>query len=223
MKKRSRTGQRAGQILLLLVCCGLGYLVWEEANRESFKIGETTGIQPTEASVESSAIIKDIQFPPLTGFEEITKRPLFFENRQPYVFIEPANENKNPGQGKPVKREQQTQFVLNAVIITPQQQIAVIQSGQDSNQQKIALGESIDGWTLEEVTYDAVTLTKAGATQNLELEIKGSLQKTLPTPAADNQKNRPGNAVNKQKHGKLNRKILDSAIEQLQELPAVEE
>ena len=78
------------------------------------------------------------------------------------------------------------QYALNAVIITPERQLAIIQSGRGKTLQRISLGEEIDGWTLETIEPRSVLLKKGNETKNLELEIKASKPQKQSTAKTKN-------------------------------------
>jgi hypothetical protein len=214
MNKQSHSGSRLGQFLLLLICCGLGYLLWEETNRHTYNVAETIHNQKAGAVQEPIDSGDEARFPPLSSFDEITTRPLFFENREPFVYLEPEEEDKSPKKTvkKPAIKKQQEQFMLNAVIITPDQQIAIIQSGRGrgKNLQTITMGEAIEGWTLEDVEHESVKLTKDGETKYLELEVKGSERKITPPP-------RNGKQTSKTN---INERISDSTKKKIEEAAA---
>ena len=224
MKNRSHTGQKTVQFLLLLICCGLGYLLWKEMVREAPSIPGPQETSQAETAAEPAAIITDVQFPPMSNFDEITTRPLFFDDRQPYVYVEPVVQEQSQKKARPKQNVEPAQFVLNAVIITPKQQFAVIQAGRNQNQQKIARGELMDGWTLEEVNYDSVTLSRDGDTVDVELEVKGSLQKTVQPPPVNTQATPPRmSAADRRKQMEMQRKAQESMPEKMEEIPEIEE
>jgi type II secretory pathway component PulC len=198
MNKQPHSGSRLGQFILLLICCGLGYLLWEETNRHAYNFADTINNTKAEAVQKPINTEDETQIPPLSSFNEITDRPLFFENREPFVYLEPEEEDKIPKKtvNKPTVKKQQQKFMLNAVIITADQRIAIIQSGRGRDLHTISMGESIEGWTLDEVEYGSVKLTNDGETQYLELEVKGSTNKITPPPRTSKQ---PPRRTGKQK------------------------
>lgn len=120
--------------------------------------------------------------PELSRFSSMVSRPLFNEERQPFVAeITAIN--------KPVeKRLEQTaklnddKLMLSAVIITPEQKLAIIENEREKANYTVALGESVDHWQLKEVFNHSVTLSKDNQTRLLELEYKPSINR----PASKN-------------------------------------
>jgi hypothetical protein len=53
-----------------------------------------------------------------------------------------------------------------------------LQKGREKALQRVSLGETIDGWTLEDVSSHSIRLKKGKETKDLELEIKNSIRKT---------------------------------------------
>jgi len=224
MNKQLHSGSRLGQFLLLLICCGLGYLLWEETNRQTFDVAGTIHHKKTETVQKPVDSGDEARIPPLSSFDEITTRPLFFENREPFTYLEPEEEVESPKKTvkKPATRKQQEQFMLNAVIITPDQRIAIIQSGRGKNLQTITLGESINGWTLEDVEYESVKLTNDDETKYLELEVKGSTNKITPPPRRPGKKpsrtsKQKDETANQQEQININEQISDPVRKLMEE------
>jgi hypothetical protein len=215
MNKKSHSGSRLGQFLLLVTCCGLGYMLWEETSRHTHDVAETLHNTKVGSKQEQIDTSDETRIPPLSDFDEITARPLFFENREPFVYLEPEEEDKTPKKKvkKPAVKKQQEQFMLNAVIITADQRIAIIKSGRGKNLHTISMGETIDGWTLDEVEYGSVKLTNDGETQYLELEVKGSTNKITPPPRSGKQPSRiskqKDEATKQQEQMNINEQISD--------------
>ncbi|MEQ8427853.1 MAG: hypothetical protein RLT87_01915 [Gammaproteobacteria bacterium] len=122
--------------------------------------------------------------PELSSFSSMVSRPLFNEERQPFVAETTAI-------NKPVeKRLEQTaklnddKLMLSAVIITPEQKLAIIENEREKANYTVALGESVDHWQLTEVFNHSVTLSKDNQTRLLELEYRPFINK----PASKNKK-----------------------------------
>ncbi|MEQ8290402.1 MAG: hypothetical protein RIB78_11845 [Gammaproteobacteria bacterium] len=120
--------------------------------------------------------------PELSSFSSMVSRPLFNEERQPFVAEKTAI-------NKPVeKRLEQTaklnddKLMLSAVIITPEQKLAIIENEREKANYTVALGEYVDHWQLTEVFNHSVTLSKDNQTRLLELEYKPSINR----PASKN-------------------------------------
>jgi hypothetical protein len=110
----------------------------------------------------------------ISNYKEIIERPLFFENRKPYVFvgskikIKQSNKKNQPA---PKKIEQ---YALKAVVISSNVKLAFIERGRKKSLIRIALGESIDGWKLKNIESRSILLIKGNETKTIDLEVKTS-------------------------------------------------
>lgn len=120
--------------------------------------------------------------PELYNFSSMVSSPLFNEDRLPFV-AEATTINK-PAEKSPEKTSSlnNDMLMLSAVIITPEQKLAIIENKREKASYTVALGESVDRWQLIEVFNHAVTLSKDNQTRLLELEYKSSIKK----PASKN-------------------------------------
>lgn len=98
---------------------------------------------------------------PLSDYLSVSERPLFTHDRRPFVVI--VEEAAPAPVGPPVE------FELTAVIITSATQLALLRSNLTPTVQRLALNQSIDGWTLEAVTPDSVVLRQGDATATVPL------------------------------------------------------
>ena len=135
--------------------------------------------QPTQAATASNVgfMLEDgtdkFSYPDLNTFETIIERPLFNENRKPGVAPQPVAPTKivQKPKRKPVVNNQ---YLLSAVVITPKKKMAVIKNGRQRESVTLDIGESIDQWTLSEVTARTATLSNGKQSQTLELEVVSS-------------------------------------------------
>jgi len=172
------------KIILFSVSCVLGYTLWAELNSSAtLPVIINSDIKPL---IDDALVTQEIQYdtPDISDYDEIINRPLFFEDRKPYVYVAPEKSQKKSNKKKKTAPKQTEQYVLNAVIITPEKHLAIIQSSRGKNTQRIALGESLDGWTVEAIEPRSVLLKKGNETKNLELEIKTSNPKQKITKEA---------------------------------------
>lgn len=142
---------------------------------------ENIGQDRAENNVEELASVSDNPpvviadknriLPGSSEFDEIIRRPLFNDDRLPFVYVTPEKSDS-----KKTKKTAE-QYRLNAVVITPEKQIAIIKSSKNKESLRISLGESIDDWILNEVTHHSVQLKKGNKIKILELEIKISAKR----------------------------------------------
>jgi len=162
------------KLILLSASCVLGYTLWSELNNPV--------VLPVNTHIDTKPVITDntspqeiqYEFPQISSYDEITNRPLFFEDRKPYVYVEPEKPSKQSRQKKQTAQRKTEQYSLSAVIISSGVKLAIIESGRKKSLTRISLGESIDGWTLENIEPRSILLKKGDETKNLELEVKTS-------------------------------------------------
>ncbi len=177
MNKRRKSLQTIGQFLLLAICIGLGYLLWEELDAD-YSNPKNVEVSQGESKMEQKPDLGiDTILPPISYFSEIVQRPLFFEDRKPYIYIE-SKADSNTRRKNVVGKTRSNELLLSAVIITSDERIAIIQNGKDKKPQKMQLGDTVGGWTLTDVRPRSVKLMRGNEVRNLELDIKGSARKT---------------------------------------------
>ena len=86
---------------------------------------------------------------PLSDYLSIGERPLFTFDRRPFVFVVAA---------APVQVGPRVEFELTAVIVTRDTRLALLRSNLTPTARRVALNQTIDGWTLSEVAPDSVLL-----------------------------------------------------------------
>ena len=74
--------------------------------------------------------------PPPEAFSEIIERPLFMENRRPFVPA-PNKKRERPG---PVEPDISAQISLSAIAITDDKRIALIENNRDRKLKKTQAG-----------------------------------------------------------------------------------
>ncbi len=174
------------KFILLCTTCVMGYLLWSQINKP-VTLPDIDNID--KKSIDKNELsISDIQLgtPPISDFDEMINRPLFFEDRQPFIYEEIVE--KKLKQKKRYSRKSSEEYFLNAVVITPEKKIAIIQSSKAKEPQRIALGETINGWTLESIEAKEIKLSSGKETKTLVLEVKNSTPDKKQT--ASNIKNR---------------------------------
>ncbi|HEX7236846.1 MAG TPA: hypothetical protein VF405_07790, partial [Gammaproteobacteria bacterium] len=97
---------------------------------------------------------------PLSDYLSISEHPLFTYDRRPFVMVVAA---------APVPVGPRVEFELTAVVITRDTRIALLRSNLTPTVRRVALNQSIDGWTLAEVTPDSVVLRQSEVTVTVPL------------------------------------------------------
>lgn len=116
-------------------------------------------VQPTSSN--------EFTLPPMDAYSEIIERPLFLSSRRPPE--EPKIvEQKQPGDD--------ASFTLLGVAVTPERTMALLQTDKAGKVARVGIGEEVNGWRLEAVRVDGVTLRRDETVRNVPL-----LRKTGPT------------------------------------------
>ncbi|MBL1140411.1 MAG: hypothetical protein HND53_00075 [Proteobacteria bacterium] len=187
MKESSQTILK---ITLLCIICVMGYALWYQINKPvSLPVNSVTN---KKLIVTNEPSISELQLesPVISDYNEMIERPLFFEDRKPYVFVEPEIKAP-PTKMKATAPKKNEQYSLSAVMIKSDKKLAIIQSGRDKKLQRLSLGESIDDWVLETIEPRSVLLKKGNETKSLELEIKTTSQKNIKSTKTGSKKTNP--------------------------------
>lgn len=119
-----------------------------------------------------SALLQEREgdIPPIAAFAEIIERPLFMENRRPYVA--PAPVVVREPEPEPVAPEPDiTELIaLRATIIIGKKRIALIQELAIGKQRRLIQGEAYNGWTLTRVETDGISMQKGEEVRQIELK-----------------------------------------------------
>lgn len=162
--------QNRRRALLLIGICVLLYFIW--AGLRPLNLPDKPLEGAPDAITETAPEDARPPEPDIADYAVVVERPLFFAERTPYLASEPdtpltqPQPQTAPGLDIP--------FTLSAIVISAGKRLAVIHYGRDNKQQRIALGQSIDGWTFTAIEPRSVLLKKGNATKNLELAIKTS-------------------------------------------------
>ncbi len=148
------------QVLLLLVTNALlisllGYEV------VSLQQPRHTVMAEEAQAVEQSAVAKAPAAPARTidDYAEVTNRPLFNSERRPL----------EKGEAEAIE-EEALAFTLVGVVLTPEQQVAIIYSKNQKQPVKVALWDWIEGWRLVAVQANMVELRKGSRSVELVLQ-----------------------------------------------------
>ena len=177
MKSKNNNLSRIVQLFLLFLNIGLGVYLFMQSKKPDLPGAENNIIVSVDAKNMISVTDNKKEFPLINTYQDIIDRPLFMEDRQPYISQTPETKKSN------IREPKSRQFSLSAVVITSNKSIAILQYANSKTLQHIALGETIDGWTLTEIHAQQVVLKKGDNTQTLVLEVKGSQKKKTPVKA----------------------------------------
>lgn len=88
--------------------------------------------------------------PPLDSLAEVVRRPLFSEQRRPPATAAVAAADVRS-----------TGFILVGIVMSPTGGLALIEHGQPQHLDRVHEHQELDGWTVEQIVRDHVTLRHA--------------------------------------------------------------
>lgn len=162
--------QTVARPLLLIGVSALLYVIWAGLNRPLDLPDQPAG-GPAAAPETAPQEARRAE-PDMADYAVVVEQPLFFAERAPYVALEPDPPLDQPGPQTAPMPGASVPFTLSAIVISAGQRLAVIHYGRDNRQQRIALGQSIDGWAFAAIEPRSVSVRKGSQTQTLELAIK---------------------------------------------------
>lgn len=147
-------------ILLTLVCVGLAGWVYQQWLAYRTVVPDL--VPRSNAVVESrQPASAPPPMAPLASYSEIVERPLFDASRRP----PPEPEAKQAAAPKPP-----TNYKLEGTAVMPDNQVAVVRNKRTSELHRLAVGESVGGWQLDEVIPGHAALSQG--TQKIQLELE---------------------------------------------------
>ena len=163
--------QTVARPLLLIGVCALLYLIWAGLNRPLDLPDQPAADGPATLPAPASPDARPAA-PEMADYAIVVERPLFVAERTPYLALEPDPPPNQPGPQTAPMPGASAPFTLSAIVISAGQRLAVIHYGRDNRQQRIALGQSIDGWAFAAIEPRSVLVRKGDQAQTLELAIK---------------------------------------------------
>ena len=156
MIARRRSGWLA-TTLLLGVCLALGALVYLQVQREApgpapSGDGETPPLAALPAQLNYAMA-------PIEDFSSILARPLFSPTRRP-----PAE-----GVASVAAPEPELQVTLVGVIISSEEQIAIVRLQDTSRFVRLNVGDSLQGWILGSIEPSRVVFRRGDVEEHIEL------------------------------------------------------
>ena len=157
MIARRRSGWLTSTLLLGL-CLALAAFVYEQAGIEA------PGPPPPTGGGEAPRLAALSAQPnytkaPLAEFSAVLERPLFSPTRRP-----PAE-----GTVPEAAPEAELQVTLVGVIISSEEQIAIVRPKDASRFARLSVGDSFQGWTLASIEPKRVTFRRGDVEEHIEL------------------------------------------------------
>ena len=148
--------------LLLVICGGLALVLAYEYYGASEASQVNTSSTPATGSVTGDPL-PEVKYLERGHYDRVVAVNLFSPDRQPTV---------DDGQGVvPGPRPAGLpRFSLKGVVITPEGRSALIKFPRERDYRKVVKGEVIEGWILESIAADSVTVKKEGTSTVVRLK-----------------------------------------------------
>lgn len=176
MKLSQRTLRitRVSLVAMCVLSSGLMVYEWVRPFRLS---ADTPLIRPDkQVAVADRKTLANRPVPPLETFSEMVERPLFREDRRPFVPQAPTR----PEQPRDTGPDITSQISLSAVIIDEDERIALVERKRDRKLQQLRQGEKFNGWTLTDIHANSIAMQKGQEARQIELTVKLSQQQAQP-------------------------------------------
>jgi hypothetical protein len=168
-------GRGVGAVLFwLAICVGLAVAVRWQWRQPPATI-EVAATAPAPTTPTPLAPAPDFTPPAFGEFAETLERPLFSPTRRPA----PPSSEPEPTLDTPTG-----DFILIGVVITPTESLALVQQKGAQAPIRIALGQMVNGWTLETVEADRVTFRFGENAQEVKLRDDVPPQRAKRRPGA---------------------------------------
>ncbi len=143
---------------LLAVCFALGAFVYDQARREPTRSVASAGggAPPPLAALPDQP---SYSVAPVADFSAILERPLFSPTRRP-----PAE-----GVAAVVDPEPELQVTLVGVIISSEEQIAIVKPRDATSFARLSVGDSFQGWALDSIEPSRITFRRGDVEEHIEL------------------------------------------------------
>ena len=143
--------------LMLGVCAALAWTVYREIQLGAPEPAEVAGGQVPplpDLPAEPSFVMA-----PAESFSAILERPLFSPTRRPPAEGTVTLESAEP----------ELEVTVVGIIISSEEQIAIIKPKGESRFVRLSEGDSFQGWTLETIEPDRITFQRGDIEEHIEL------------------------------------------------------
>lgn len=151
-------GRLTRSILLLinLVLVLTIWLLWRNASQPDSAM-EMPGVKAAPLQLPSSPL----RMLSLDQYQELVARPLFWSERRALEIESPAEVSTG---------NQPLAFVLIGVVMSPQSKHALLSKPGSGEVIKVQPGDIVEGWQVESMTADSVSLSRGGEHQKIYLD-----------------------------------------------------
>ncbi len=184
------------RILLLGLCLLLAVIIlveWTFLPSEPQSVNQKGQINtgPAKADLES---VSAFTLPPLTEFDAIKERPIFIEGRRPLPPSQTVVQEQRPipsrGGSRPPKMN------LSAILIINDEPMALLRNPPKGVSTRLKTGDEFQGWQVEKITPDRVTLKQSGKREEFLLRTFNKVP--LPRVSKAKKRRQPSKRVRRQ-------------------------
>ena len=173
MNFNQRTLSWTRNSLLVLCALSVGLTAYELVRPYGLSPGAAPVDRDEPARIEANIVDVEV-IPPIDAFSAIIDRPLFMENRKPFVPPPVPVKAKKPKRPRPAAPDILEQVLLSAVVLTKHKRIALIQIDRNKKLQKLMQGEKLHGWTLTSIQSGGISVQRGSKTRHIALTVKPS-------------------------------------------------
>ena len=163
--RRNRTSHGRAPFYLLVLCIGLASIIYWQTERPPSLPTNVAGTDGPPETEPTRALQAEFTFPPLAAFSEIVARPLFSPSRRPPKEIEDSDTDDAP---PPTP----SHFILAGVVISAEGRMVLLRRLNSTDLIRALLGQEIDGWYVELIEPDRVTLRQGSTVEIVTLQDK---------------------------------------------------
>ena len=150
---RPRGRARGAALLFLVLCGGLGWVIYVEAQQP---MESPAAPEPRQTAVHSRSQDPTFSMAPLNTYAEVVSRPLFSPSRRPPAA---ASSGDRP-----------SAFTLIGIIISAEDRHALLAHGTPPRVERVTEGQNLDGWTVKSIEDSRVVLAQG----DNEIEVKAA-------------------------------------------------
>lgn len=144
--------------LLLINLLLLFLLVWFWQSTPQLSAAENT---PSNQLQPVSLPVSPLRSLSLVNYQELLARPLFWSERRAL---------QSAATGDATTQNQPLAYVLNGVVTSPQSSYALLSKPGGTEVIKAQPGDVVEGWEIESMTSNSVTLKRSGQRQRIMLD-----------------------------------------------------
>ncbi len=155
-------------LLLCVICVALGYLLYHEVTRQPDELPRLAAGPDRQAPGVGQGQPARLQpMPPREQFSQLIARPPFSATRRPPQPRRTVVEAKPRPIAKP-------RILLVGTFVNSASGVAVVQKAGVEKQIRLSVGETIDGWKLEQILPDRILLKSKDEAFEVKLREPGS-------------------------------------------------